>query len=83
MPRYLFNVRDRDDLLLDDPRGCQPPNLEAVKRDAVQAARLILCAAALCGTAAGLQVQIEVVDEAGDTVLIMPVGHATGSESQT
>jgi hypothetical protein len=33
--------------------------------------------------AASLQVQIEVVDKAGKTVLIMPVGHATGSESQT
>jgi hypothetical protein len=83
MPRYWFNVRDRNVLLPDAPMGCELPNLEAVKRDAVQAARLILCAAALCGTAARLQVQIEVVDEAGDTVLIMPVGHAAGSESQT
>jgi hypothetical protein len=83
MPRFWFNVRDGDNLLLDDPEGCELANLEAVKTDAVLAARQILCAAALCGTAASLQVQIEVVDEAGETVLIMPVGHAAGSESQT
>ena len=83
MPRYWFNVRDGNDLLLDDAEGCQLANLKAVKKDAVLAARQILCAAALTGVAASLQVQIEVVDEAGETVLIMPVGHATGSESQT
>jgi hypothetical protein len=83
MPRYWFNVRDGNDLLLDDAEGCQLPNLKAVRRDAVLAARQILCAAALTGVAASLRVQIEVVDEAGRTVLIMPVGHANGSESQT
>ena len=83
MPRYWFNVRDRDDLLLDDAEGCQLPNLRAVKKDAVQAARQILSAAALTGVAASLQVQIEVIDKDGETVLIMPVGHAAGSESQT
>jgi hypothetical protein len=83
MPRYWFNVRDGDDLISDDPKGCELPNLEAVKKDVVRCARQILCAAALRGTAGSLQIQIEAVDEAGDTVLIMPVGHATGSESQT
>jgi hypothetical protein len=82
MPRYWFNVRDGNELLQDDAEGCQHPNLQAVKKDAVLAARQILSAAALTGVAASLQVQIEVVDKAGDTVLIMPVGHATGSESQ-
>ena len=76
MPRYWFNVRNGNDLLLDDAEGCQLPNLKAVKKEAVLAARQILCAAALTGVAASLQVQIEVVDEAGKTVLIMPVGHA-------
>jgi hypothetical protein len=82
MPRYWFNVRDGNDLLLDAAGGCLLPDLKAVKDDAVLAARQILCAAALTGVAASLLVQIEVVDEAGETVLIMPVGHATGSESQ-
>jgi hypothetical protein len=83
MPRYWFNVRDGDELLLDDEKGCELANLAAVKTDAVRAARQILCAAALTGTAGSLQIQIEVVDQAGQTVLIMPVGHAIGSESQT
>ena len=83
MPRYWFHVRDGDNLILDAPGGCELPNLEAVKKNAVWGARQILCAAALRGTAARLQVQIEVVDKAGQTILIMPVGHATGSESQT
>jgi hypothetical protein len=83
MPRYWFNVRDGNELLHDDQEGCVHPNLEAVKRDAIQAARQILCAAASKGTAGRLQIQIEVVDEAGGIILIMPVGHAIGSESQT
>jgi hypothetical protein len=83
MPRYWFNVRDGSELLLDDQEGCLLPNLEAVNEDAVLAARQILCAAAFSGTAGSLRIQIEVVDEAGRTVLIMPVGHATGSPSQT
>ena len=83
MPRYWFNVRDGKNLVLDDAGGCQLPDLDAVKNHAVVAARQILSAAALTGVAASIQVQIEVVDEAGETVLIMPVGHATGSESQT
>jgi hypothetical protein len=83
MPRYWFNVRVGNDLLPDDAEGCRLSDLKAVKKDAVLAARQILCAAALTGVAASLQVQIEVVDETGMTVLIMPVGHATGSESQT
>ena len=69
--------------VLDDAEGCQLPNLRAVKKDAVQAARQILSAAALTGVAASLQVQIEVIDKDGETVLIMPVGHTAGSESQT
>jgi hypothetical protein len=82
MPRYWFNVRDGNDLLRDDEEGCELPNLDAVKKDAILAARQILCAAALSGVAASLRVQIEVVDEAGKIVLIMPVGHAIGSDSQ-
>ena len=82
MPRYWFNVRDGNELLLDAPEGCELPNLEAVKTDAVRGARQILSAAAITGTAGSLRIQIEVVDEAGKTVLIMPVGHATGSDSQ-
>ena len=83
MPRYWFNVGDGDELLHDDHEGCLLPNLAAVNKDAVLAARQILCAAALKGTAGSLTIQIEVVDEAGATVLIMPVGHATGSPAQT
>ncbi len=83
VPRYWFNVRDGDELLLDDQEGCVLANMEAVKTDAIQAARQILCAAVLRGTAASLCVQIEVFDEAGRTVLIMPVGKVIGSVSQT
>jgi hypothetical protein len=83
MPRYWFNVRDGDELFLDDEEGCDLPNLQAVRIDAVEAAQQILSAAASTGTAASLRMQIEVVDEAGDTILIMPVGHATGTDSQT
>ncbi len=83
VPHFWFNVRDGDELILDDEAGCEFANLEAVKTDAIQAARQILDAATSRGTADRLRVQIEIVDEAGRTVLIMPVGYAVGTDSQT
>ena len=82
MARYFFHVRDGDTLLKDDEECQEFPNLEAVRREAIQAAREILSQAALRGTAGSLNLQIEVVDQSGRTVLIMPVGHATAPDTQ-
>jgi hypothetical protein len=82
MARYFFHVRDGDNLLPDDGEGQEFPNLEAVRLEAIEGARDILSEAALNGAAGSLRQQIEVTDESGRTVLTMPIGHATGTESQ-
>lgn len=83
MARYFFHLRDGDSLLKDDEEGQEFPNLEAVRLEAIEAARDILSEAALSGHAGSLNQQIEVVDEAGHTVVTMPVGRATGTQTQT
>jgi hypothetical protein len=83
MARYFFHLRDGDRLLRDDAEGEELPSLEAVRLYAIQSARELLSQAALSGRAGGLHQQIEVADACGRTVLTMPVGIATGSESQT
>jgi hypothetical protein len=82
MARYFFHLRDGDNLLADDGEGQEFPNLEAVRLEAIESARDILSEAALSGTAGSLRQQIEVTDESGRTVLTMPIGHATDTESQ-
>jgi hypothetical protein len=83
MPRYFFHLRDGAALLEDDGESQDFANLEAARLEAIEGARQILSEAALSGRAGSLHQQIEVVDEAGRTVVIMPIGHATGTESQT
>lgn len=83
MARYFFHVRDGDTLLKGDKEGQEFPNLKAVRLEAIEAARDILSDAALSGKAGSLNQQIEVVDEADRTVVIMQVGRATGTETQT
>jgi uncharacterized protein DUF6894 len=83
MPRYFFHLRDGDTLLEDDGEGQDFASLEAVRLEAIEGARQILSEAALSGRAASLHQQIEVTDETGRTVVIMPIGRATDTESQT
>lgn len=83
MARYFFHLRDGDKLLPDDTEGEELPDLEAVRVYAIESARDLLSEAAFSGKAASLHQQIEVVDASGRTVLTMPVGNATGTESQT
>ena len=82
MARYFFHLRDGDRLLLDD-EGEELPDLVAARSYAIESARQLLSQAVLSATAFSLHQQIEVVDEAGRTVLTMPVGRATGTETQT
>ena len=82
MARYFFRVRDGDHLLPGDGEGQEFPNLETVRLEVIEGAREILSEAALSGTAGGLRQQIEVIDVSGRTILTMPVGYATGTETQ-
>jgi hypothetical protein len=83
MPRYFFHLRDGDTLFKDDGDSQDFANLEAVHREATEAARQILSEAARSGRAGSLHQQIEVTDEGGRTVVIMPIGRAIDTESQT
>jgi hypothetical protein len=83
MPRYFFHVRDGDEVLLDDEEGEEHANLDEVRKAATEGARDMLGEAALSGKAASLRQRIEVADETGKTVLTVPVGHATDTETQS
>ena len=83
MARYVLRLRDGDKLLPDDEEGQEFATVDEIRRVATDSARQLLSAAVLMGTAGSLNQQIDVIDEAGKTVLTMPVGHAVGTESQT
>jgi uncharacterized protein DUF6894 len=83
MPRYFLRVRDGETLLPDDGEGVVFDSIEQVRSEAIQSAREILSSAVLSGKAGSLNTQIEVTDEAGTTILTMPIGRATGTDSQT
>ena len=83
MPRYFLRLRDGDTLLPDDGEGQEFANMEAVRLEALDSVRQILSEAARSGKAGSLRQQVEVSDETGRTILTMPVGHATGTETQT
>jgi uncharacterized protein DUF6894 len=83
MPRYFLRLRDGDTLLADDGESQEFANMEAVRLEAVDSVRQILSEAARSGKAGSLRQQVEVSDETGRTILTMPVGHATGTETQT
>lgn len=81
MSRYFFHVRDGAALLLDE-EGEELPDLKSAHAHAVESAREVLSEAALSGKAASLKLKIEVADGAGRTIMVVPVGQATGTETQ-
>jgi hypothetical protein len=82
MAHFFLRVRDGDALVPDDGEGQEFATPDAVRAEAIESARHLLSAAVLNGTAATLNLQIEVADERGKTVLIVPVGRAVGTETQ-
>jgi hypothetical protein len=82
MPRYYFNVR-QDKVLLKDEEGEELANLDAAREEAVASAREILSEAALGGNAGESSSEIEVTDATGKTVLTVPIGRVTGTETQS
>ncbi len=82
MPRYYFNIR-QDKFVAKDEEGADFPNDDAARDEAVAGARDILSEAVFSGEAASLNRQIEVTDEAGKTVVTVPVGHVTGTDTQS
>ena len=82
MARYFFHLRDGDTLLPDD-EGLELRDLEAVRSYAFESARQLLSQAVLSGKAGSVRQQIQVLDEGGRTVLTTPIGHATGTDTQS
>jgi hypothetical protein len=83
MAHYFLRLRDGDTLLPDDGEAQEFATLNAVRGEAIESARQLLSAAVLNGTAASLNLQVEVADERGEIVLTVPVGRAVGTEAQS
>lgn len=83
MPQYFVRLRNGDRLIPDDGEGQEFASLAAVRHEVDESARQILSDAVLRGKAGRLNVQIEVIDENNRTVLTVPVGYVTGTETQT
>ena len=82
MARYFLYVREDGELLPDHEEGQEFATLDAVRDEAVSSARELFSAAVLNGTGANLNLQIEVVDERGKTILTVPVGRTVGTDTQ-
>jgi hypothetical protein len=70
MPRYYFHVCGGDKVI-EDLEGIDLPNIAAVQEEALQAAREIVAELVIQGDRINER-RFLVVDENGDTVLIMP-----------
>jgi hypothetical protein len=73
VPRFFFHVYDTIEAL--DEEGYWLPDADAARRDALLSARALICEQVKLGTI-NLTYRIEVVDEAGDTVLDLPYSAA-------
>ena len=82
MPRYFVRVKVNGKLLPDDGFPEEFPDLEAVRAVVLESAREVLSQEVLKGTAASLDIQIEVEDERGQRLLVMPVGRVVDTVSQ-
>lgn len=74
MPCYYFKVRDRFGELLD-PDGRELPDLAAVRQHALVGARSLICDDVTSGVV-DLNGSIEVSDEQGERVLLLPFDEA-------
>ncbi len=82
MPRYFVRVKVDGKLLPDDDPPEEFPDLEAVRTVVLESARQVLSQEVLKGTAAGLDIQIEVEDERGQRLLVVPVDRVVDTVSQ-
>ena len=77
MPRFFFNLRDG--VRCDDPEGMILSDAEAAREEAIRSARCILADEVIHGHLP-LKDSIEVVDEAGKPVLVVPFREALDIE---
>lgn len=74
MPRYHFHVHDSHGLVPDD-EGRELANLETVRKQALKGARSIISDDVMQGYV-DMKRRIEVTDEAGAPVLVIPFDEA-------
>ena len=73
MPRYYFHIHD--DVVARDDEGIELGGPEAARRSAIDGARALICDQAKRGRI-DLGHRIEVEDETGARVLVLPFGEA-------
>ena len=78
MPRYFFHLYD--DIVSLDEEGSDLPDVAAARRKAMQNARAIACQEVLDGHL-NLRHRIEVEDESGRPVLVLPFQEAVDIEA--
>jgi hypothetical protein len=75
MPRYFLNIRNNISFTRDE-EGCELANDEAARDAAVQGARSLMSAEVTDKGMLDLRASIEVEDEQGEIVLIVPFREA-------
>lgn len=77
--RYFFHLRESDDYLIDE-EGLELPDLQDVRQAALQNARSVIAGDAIGGKLS-LRPIVEVDDEAGARVLVLPFREAVTIEA--
>jgi len=77
MPRYFFHIYD--DLVVRDEEGTELPDAAAARRDAVAGIREMMGEQLRCGRLI-LHHRVEVEDERGALVLVVPFAEAVTIE---
>jgi hypothetical protein len=75
MPLYFLHVRDRDELVRD-LEGFYLSNLEAARIEAIQSARELMVDSIVTEGHVGIARSIEVCDETGAPLLVVPFSEA-------
>ena len=83
MPLYLIKVRERGQLLSDNGPTEEFADLETARTHAVEGARQALSDAVRKGKAASFDAQIEIQDQHGQTLLLVPCGRVVGTPTQS
>jgi hypothetical protein len=80
MPRFFFHVRDSDDVS-QDTEGQELPDLEAARREAINANREILGEKLLHGGSLNHR-QIEIANEKGDVLAVVDANDTLFQDGQ-
>jgi hypothetical protein len=68
MPLYFFHIKEGDEVLHDE-EGSDYPDLQAARGEAIEGIRQIVGDAVMSGSPLGLDREMHVADDAGDTLL--------------